>query len=293
MENGPVIALFMGSGKGGVGSSTITANVAWLVSQRMPPSENVGVIDAGYGVNATLSKLLGVGFTDTGHCVSTGFYDYLLDRRGGVQVQAKANGKLLVIGPGCLSIDDINWGLPELVSILGKDPNAVLKYIQERVVRLITGFQELGKQGLRVRLVLIDLPSSAFRPLAWSLIELSDVVFIVGEWGTVHVHEVNDALSLVEGARKEVDRSIPTFVVVNKVLPINTDVRRLLTHSYDDVIALPYSMVVHAVTSERRDLAVRYLNDPQTRRDDFYKDWGRGIIRISDIILEIVKARWG
>jgi MinD-like ATPase involved in chromosome partitioning or flagellar assembly len=292
MENGPVVALFMGSGKGGVGSSTITANVAWLVSQRMPPSENVGVIDAGYGVNATLSKLLGVGFTDTGHCVSTGFYDYLLDRRGSTQVQAKANGKLLVIGPGCLSIDDINWGLPELVSLLG-NPNTVLKYIQERVVRLITGFQELGKQGLRVRIVLIDLPSGAFRPLAWSLIELSDVVFIVGEWGTVHVHEVNDALSLAEGARKEVDRSIPTFVIVNKVLPINTDVRRLLTHSYDDVIALPYSMVVHAVTSERRDLAVRYLNDPQTRKDDFYKDWGRGIIRISDIILEITKARWG
>jgi len=292
MENGPVVALFMGSGKGGVGSSTITANVAWLIGQRMPPSENVGVIDAGYGVNATLSKLLGVGFTDTGHCVSTGFYDYLLDRRGSTQVQAKANGKLLVIGPGCLSIDDINWGLPELVSLLG-NPNAVIRYIQERVVRLITGFQELGKQGLRVRIVLIDLPSSAFRPLAWSLIGLSDVVFIVGEWGTVHVHEINDALSLVEGARKEVDRSIPTFVIVNKVLPINTDVRRLLTHPYDGVLPLFYSMVVHAVTSERRDLAIRYLNDPQTRKDDFYKDWGRGIVKISDIILEIAKARWG
>jgi len=282
------VALFMGSGKGGVGSSTITANVAWLVSQRMPPGEDVGVIDAGYGVNATLSKLLGVGFSDGGMCVSTGLYDYILDVRGGTQVSPVQREKLRVIGPGCLSIDAINWGLPELVSVFNKNPDAVVRYIQDRVVRLITMLQ-----GLRVRVVLIDLPSSAFRPLAWSLIELSDVVFIVGEWGTVHVHEVNDALSLAEGARREVDRSIPTFVVVNKVLPINTDVRRLLTHSYDDVIALPYSMVVHAVTSERRDLAVRYLNDPQTRRDDFYKDWGRGILRISDIILEIAKARWG
>jgi len=40
-------------------------------------------------------------------------------------------------------------------------------------------------------------------------------------------------------------------------------------------------------------LAIRYLNDPQTRKDDFYKDWGRGIVKISDIILEIAKARWG
>ncbi len=289
MENGPVIALFMGSGKGGVGSSTITANVAWLVSQRMPAGEDVGVIDAGYGVNATLSKLLGVGFSDGGMCVSTGLYDYILDVRGATQVSPVQREKLRVIGPGCLSIDAINWGLPELVAVFNKNPDAVVRYIQDRVVRLITMLQ-----GLRVRIVLIDLPSSAFRPLAWSLITLADIAFIVGEWGDVHVHEVNDALSLVEAVAKIVRRRIATYVIVNKALPISdSDMRRLISHTYDGLITLPYSRVVHALTSLRRDLAIRYSGDMQARREVEYREWSDGVRRISDIILELVRRRWG
>jgi len=296
MENGPVIALFMGSGKGGVGSSTITANVAWLVSQRMPAGEDVGVIDAGYGVNATLSKLLGVGFSDGGMCVSTGLYDYLLDVKGTTQVTPVQREKLRVIGPGCLSIDAINWGLPELVSVFNKNPDAVVKYIQDRVVRLITMLQESreGRQGLRVRVVLIDLPSSAFRPLAWSLISLADIVFIIGEWGDVHVHEVNDALSLVEGVAKIVKRRIATYVIINKALPISdSDMRRLITHTYDGLITLPYSRIVHALTSLRRDAAIRYSGDMQARREVEYREWSDGVRRVSDIILELVRRRWG
>jgi len=279
----------MGSGKGGVGSSTITANVAWLTSQRMPAGEDVGVIDAGYGVNATLSKLLGVGFSDGGMCVSTGLYDYILDVKGGTQVSPVQREKLRVIGPGCLNIDAINWGLPELVSVFNKNPDAVVRYIQDRVVRLITMLQ-----GLRVRVVLIDLPSSAFRPLAWSLISLADIVFIIGEWGDVHVHEVNDTLSLVEAVARIVRRRIATYVIINKALPISdSDMRRLISHTYDGLITLPYSRVVHALTSLRRDLAIRYAGDMQARREVEYREWSDGVRKVSDIILELVRRRWG
>jgi len=147
---------------------------------------------------------------------------------------------------------------------------------------------------LRVRVVLIDLPSSAFRPLAWSLISLADIVFIIGEWGDVHVHEVNDALSLVEGVAKIVKRRIATYVIINKALPISdSDMRRLISHTYDGLITLPYSRVVHALTSLRRDLAIRYAGDMQARREVEYREWSDGVRKVSDIILELVRRRWG
>jgi MinD-like ATPase involved in chromosome partitioning or flagellar assembly len=285
VENGPIVVLFMGSGKGGAGVSTVTANVAWLTSQRMPPGEDITVIDAGYGVNATLSKLLGVGFTDGGTCVSSGLYEYILDVKGATQIQPVPREKLKVIGPGCLSIDAINWGLPELVSVLGRNPDIVVKYLQDRFTRIFT--------SVNSRIIIIDLPSSTLRPLAWSLISMADIVFIVGEWGDVHVHEVNDALSLVEGVAKIVKRRIATYVIVNKALPIaDSDMRRLISHTYDGLVTLPYSRIVHALTSLRRDLAVRYSGDPQARREFEYRYWVDNIRKLSDIILELAKKRW-
>jgi len=285
VENGPIVVLFMGSGKGGAGVSTVTANVAWLTSQRMPPGEDITVVDAGYGVNATLSKLLGVGFTDGGTCVSSGLYEYILDIKGTTQIQPVPREKLKVIGPGCLNIDAINWGLPELVSVLGRNPDAVVKYLQDRFMRIFTSANS--------RIILVDLPSSAFRPLAWSLLLLADIVYVVGRWGMVHVHELNDGLSLVEAVSRGVNRRIITGVVINMTQPVSdSNMQRLISHRYDVLVNLPYSRIVDVLTSERRDLAIRYAGDPQARREPEYRYWADSVRKLSDIILELAKKRW-
>ena len=47
-------------GKGGVGLSTLTGNMAYALGSAGAAYGTIGVVDTAYGANSTLSKLLGI-----------------------------------------------------------------------------------------------------------------------------------------------------------------------------------------------------------------------------------------
>lgn len=69
--NIPIIVNLAG-GKGGVGTSTVTANMAYALGQAGSAYGTIGLIDLAYGANSTLSKLLGVPPLRT-----NGFWNYI------------------------------------------------------------------------------------------------------------------------------------------------------------------------------------------------------------------------
>ena len=289
MENGPVIALFMGPGKGGAGVSTLAANVAWLVSQRLPIGEYVGLVDASIGANATVSRLFGLGFNEGGRCVSNGLWEYILDTSGRrVKLSYKPVDKLLIVTPGCMSSVEVGWGLGELLSIFNNNPDAVARYVQGKLVNLTI--------GLGARITVIDLPSSVSRPIAWPFLGISDVVVVVGKWGTLHAPEVNETLSMIEDYRQFEGRGVITIVVENLINPKADDVdemRRYIRHGFDRYIQLKRSDVVDLLTSKYRDIAVRYSGDPQARREGEFREWVDGVGAIADVVTELARRRWG
>ncbi len=200
----------MGSGKGGAGASTITANLAVLLMSRT--NQPIAVVDAGVGPNATLSKLLGAGYASAGQCESAGLYEYILGLTGQPQVKVLVLNKLYLVPPGCLGTPALHWHLPQLIAKFGNDPDAFGQYVLDKLAKLYA--------GLGARIVLVDLPSALIRPFVWAFVVSADVVNIVTLFGDTHIAEAQETIDIVGQVLRAYNPRARVNLVINRVLNI-------------------------------------------------------------------------
>ncbi len=150
-----VVLLFASGSKGGVGKSTLVANLAMLFDV------DVAIIDLGIDGNMSSSILHGVS-TDI-----PGFLDNVLLGSDFKIERSKYSGNVYIIPPG-----RIRGFRATLLSITNKD------VISNRVERFIKNIQDLG-----IEVILIDTPANVelLNILYITLLYYSDIVNIVVE----------------------------------------------------------------------------------------------------------------
>ncbi|MDT7971001.1 MAG: hypothetical protein RQ842_10550 [Vulcanisaeta sp.] len=209
-RNGPAVILVLGSGKGGAGASTITANLAVLLMSRT--NQPIAVIDAGIGPNATLSKLLGAGYATARQCEAGGLYEYMLDQSGLPQVKILMPNKLYLVPPGCLGTPVLHWHLPQLIGRFANDPDAFGQYVLGKLAKL---YASLG-----ARIILVDLPSATIRPFVWAFVVSADVINIVTLFGDTHIAEAQETLDIVSQILRAYNPHARVNLVINRVLNV-------------------------------------------------------------------------
>jgi|MonGeyMetagenome_1017769.scaffolds.fasta_scaffold70405_2 cellulose biosynthesis protein BcsQ len=273
-RNGPVVVLFLGTGKGGAGVSTVTANVAVLLMRRA--NQPIGVIDAGIGSNATLSKLLGAGYTNPSQCASGGLYEYLLGLTGLPQPMNITNN-LKLVPPGCLNPYAVHWHLSVLSAKYAGDPakgpDAFADYLLGKLGKLYA--------GLGSRVVIIDVPSNIHRPLSWAFIASADVINIVALDGSTHVGEAQETIDVVSQVLNEPrgNRHARVNLIVNRALDIRGGglLAHLPTAGLHNVYRLPDSREVRVWTDECRRPAVLFS---RYARGEDYRQWLQELERL-------------
>jgi len=262
-KNGPAVILVLGSGKGGAGASTITANLAMLLMGRT--NQPIAVIDAGIGPNATLSKLLGAGYATARQCEAGGLYEYLLDQSGMPQVKVLMLNKLYLVPPGCLGTYAVHWHLPQLVGRFASDPDAFGQYILEKLAKL---YASLG-----ARLILVDLPSASIRPFVWAFVVSADVINIVTLFGDTHIAEAQETLDIVSQILRANNPHAKVNLVINRVIPVKGSGGSLVHFPTAglNVFKLADSIEVRAITDLCGKPAVSYARS--ARGQDFRLWW--------------------
>jgi len=276
-RNGPAVVLVLGGGKGGAGASTITANLTMLLMGRT--NQPIGVIDAGIGPNATLSKLLGAGYTSAGQCESAGLFEYLLDLTGLPQVKILMPNKLYLVPPGCLGTYAVHWHFSLLTSRFMNDPmkgaDAFGEYILNKLTKL---YASLG-----ARLVLVDMPSGSLRPLVWAFVASADVINIIALDGNAHVAETQETLDTVSQILRAVGNDHARVnLVVNRALNIKGG--GLLAHvptAGINTFRLPDSREVRAWTDECSKPAILFA---RYARGEDYRLWRNELERLAKTV---------
>lgn len=256
------------SAKGGSGTSTVTANLAWLLADRSG-DEFVGVIDASFRGNHTVLKLLGIN-----NPVAYGFWDVVLRN---AEPTIIAGGKFLAVPPGTTSPTATAWEVESLVARHQGSPEAVANAILERVANLVTKLQSRG-----AGVVLVDAPGTTAGPVQWALLWLSRVINVVVRGGSTHMDEASELLRLVGEVvreRSEVGDEPVVNLVVNAEWPGQATASMLRgSGPFHHVFTLPLSLTVSYVTDVRRDVAVRY-NSPEKA----FREWVKAVSRLAEV----------
>ncbi|GAB6946101.1 hypothetical protein JCM16161A_02310 [Vulcanisaeta sp. JCM 16161] len=286
--NIPIIVNLAG-GKGGVGTSTVTANMAYALGQAGSAYGTIGLIDLAYGANSTLSKLLGVPPLRT-----NGFWNYITAKYYPYQdsspdITPSLVQQIALIPSGTIEAHRIDWALSYLLSKMGNDPDRVGWALYNDVAELI--INRLGRY--MPSLVMIDVPSTIFKPLAWAVLMMARVVNVVVKAGSTHQDEAMEVLELVSAViNQRAQMGVPTpdvFLIVSQALPGDNTANELKSRGAPmrGTYVLPYSPAVHYITDYMKDLAIKY-DVPQ---DKFFRQWRETIVAIARNEYEVARAQ--
>ena len=288
----PVIVNLAG-GKGGVGTSTVTANMAYALGSAGATYGAIGVIDTAYGANSTLSKLLGIPPLAT-----NGFWNYVFARfcdtncqipHDAVSITPQARERLWVITSGTYEAFMIDWGLSYVLSRLNNDPNRVGWAFHDAVLELI--MNALMPRG--VNLVIIDVPSTIFKPLVWALLMIARIVNVVVKAGSTHQDEAVEVLNFVRDVLNwRVGHGYGSFdvvLIVNQALPGDNTVNELKSRGVPmlETRVLPYSPAVQVITDVLKDVAILY-DEPG---DKYFRKWREEVMNLARSEYELARSR--
>ena len=288
----PVIVNIAG-GKGGVGTSTLTANMAYALGSAGAAYGTIGVVDTAYGANSTLSKLLGIPPLAT-----NGFWNYVFSKycdqdcqlpHGTASITPQAREHIWVVTSGTYESFMIDWGLSYILSKFGNDPNRVSWELYDTIVEiLLSGLMPRG-----VNLVLVDIPGSVFKPLIWAFLMLARIVNVVVKAGSTHQDEALEMLNFVRDVLNwRVSRNYGSFdviLVVNHALPGDNTANELKSRGVPmlETRVLPYSPAVQVITDVLKDIAVLY----DVPEDKYFRKWKEEVLNLARNEYELAKAR--
>ncbi|BDR92220.1 hypothetical protein [Vulcanisaeta souniana] len=283
----PIIVNLAG-GKGGVGTSTITANIAYALGEAGSGFGTIGVIDLAYGANSTLSKLLGVPPLGT-----NGFWNYITARYYPYQdsspnITPQLTQQIALITSGTIEAHRIDWALSYVLSRMSNDPDQVGWALYNDIAELIVNKLLIHKPSL----VIIDVPSAIFKPLAWAVLMMSRIVNVVVKAGSTHQDEAMEVLGLVSAVinqRAQLGLAQPdVFLIVNQAFPGDNTANELKARGVPmrGTSVLPYSPAVHYITDYMKDLAVKY----EVPQDKFFRQWRDTILAIARNEYEVARS---
>ena len=289
----PIIVNLAG-GKGGAGTSTFSANLAYALGSTEAAYGYIGVIDTALGANSTLSKLLGIP-----PLVSNGFWNYIfsrfcdqncgIDYSPNVDVKPEPIQHMLVVTSGTYTALQIDWGLAYITARLGSDPYRVGWALHDVILELI--LERVMRGG--ANLVLVDVPSTISRPLVWALLMMARIVNVVVKAGSTHQDEAMETLQIVrEVLNQRTSMGMPPFdvvLIVNQAMPGDNTVNDLKARGapMTEARVLPASPAVQVITDRLKEPAVKY----DVPEDKYFRKWREEVLSIARREYEMARGR--
>ena len=269
------------------------ANIAYALGSTGATYGTIGVIDTAYGANSTLSKLLGIPPLAT-----NGFWNYIFSKycdpgcqlpHGTASITPQAREHIWAITSGTYEAFMIDWGLSYVLSRFGNDPNKVSWEFYDTLVDVILN----GLMPRGVNMVIVDVPSTIFKPLVWALLMIARIVNVVVKAGSTHQDEALEVLNFVRDVLNwRVSRGYGSFdvvLIVNQALPGDNTANELKSRGVPmlETRVLPYSPAVQVITDILKDIAVLY----DVPEDKYFRRWREEVLNLARSEYELAKAR--